>query len=100
MSDFKYLFSPLKLGSITIPNRIHFAAHMTNFGEDYKVSDRHIHYYVERAKGGCGLITTEELSVHPSDHPYEKLVDAFAILLRSVVVKDDFRQKLHPDPLA
>ena len=50
---------------------------MTNFGENYQISDRHINYYRERAKGGVGLITTEELSVHPSDHPYEKLVDAF-----------------------
>ena len=77
LSEFKYLFSPLKIGSVLVPNRIHFAAHMTNFGEGYKISDRHIAYYRERAKGGCGLITTEELSVHPSDHPYEKLVDAF-----------------------
>jgi mycofactocin system FadH/OYE family oxidoreductase 2 len=77
MSEFKYLFSPLKIGSLVVPNRIHFAAHMTNFGEDQKISDRHIHYYQERAKGGCGLITTEELTVHPSDHAYDKLVDAY-----------------------
>lgn len=77
MSHFKYLFSPLKIGSVVVPNRIHFAAHMTNFGEDHLISDQHIWYYRERAKGGCGLITTEELSVHPSDHPYDKLVEAF-----------------------
>lgn len=77
MREFKYLFSPLKIGNLVVPNRIHFAAHMTNFGEDQKISDRHIHYYRERAKGGCGLITTEELTVHPSDHAYDKLVDAF-----------------------
>ncbi len=77
MSEFKYLFSPLKIGSVVVPNRIHFAAHMTNFGEDQKISDRHVYYYRERAKGGCGLITTEELTVHPTDHAYDKLVDAF-----------------------
>jgi 2,4-dienoyl-CoA reductase-like NADH-dependent reductase (Old Yellow Enzyme family) len=77
MSEFKYLFSPLRIGSVVVPNRIHFAAHMTNFGEDQRISDRHIFYYTERAKGGCGLITTEELTVHPSDHAYDKLVDAF-----------------------
>ncbi|MBN1905357.1 MAG: mycofactocin system FadH/OYE family oxidoreductase 2 [Deltaproteobacteria bacterium] len=77
MSEFKYLFSPLKIGSVVVPNRIHFAAHMTNFGEDQRISDRHIFYYTERAKGGCGLITTEELTVHPSDHAYDRLVDAF-----------------------
>lgn len=77
MSEFKYLFSPLKIGNLVVPNRIHFAAHMTNFGEDQKISDRHVYYYSERAKGGCGLITTEEMTVHPSDHAYDKLVDAF-----------------------
>ena len=77
MSELRYLFSPLKIGSVVVPNRIHFAAHMTNFGEEQKISQRHIYYYRERAKGGCGLITTEELTVHPSDHAYERLVDAF-----------------------
>lgn len=77
MKDFLYLFSPLKIGTAVVPNRIHFAAHLTNFGEDQKISERHIHYYRERAKGGCGLITTEELTVHPTDHAYDKLVDAF-----------------------
>ncbi len=77
MSEFKYLFSPLQIGSVIMPNRVHFAAHMTNFGEDQKISERHIYYYRERAKGGCGLITTEELTVHPTDHAYDKLVDAF-----------------------
>ncbi|MFH1123218.1 MAG: mycofactocin system FadH/OYE family oxidoreductase 2 [Pseudomonadota bacterium] len=60
-----------------VPNRIHFAAHLTNFAEDQKMSERHIYYYRERARGGCGLITTEELSVHPSDQAYEKLVEAY-----------------------
>jgi mycofactocin system FadH/OYE family oxidoreductase 2 len=77
MNEFKYLFSPLKIGTLVVPNRVHFAAHMTNFGEDQKISDRHVYYYRERAKGGCGLITTEEMTVHPSDHAYDKLVDAF-----------------------
>ena len=77
MSEFRYLFSPLKIGSVIVANRIHFAAHMTNLGEDQKISEAHLYYYRERARGGCGLITTEELSVHPSDHAYEKLVDAF-----------------------
>ena len=77
MSDYKYLFSPLQIGSVVVPNRIHFAPHLTNLSENHCISEAHISYYLERAKGGCGLITTEELSVHPSDLAYEKLVDAF-----------------------
>jgi mycofactocin system FadH/OYE family oxidoreductase 2 len=77
VSEFRYLFSPLKIGSVVVPNRIHFAPHMTNYAENNLISDRHIDYYLERTKGGCGLITTEEMGVHPTDHPYDKLVDAY-----------------------
>ncbi|MBI4767049.1 MAG: mycofactocin system FadH/OYE family oxidoreductase 2 [Deltaproteobacteria bacterium] len=75
--DYRYLFSPLKIGSTVVPNRINFGAHLTNLSEDHKISEDQVFYYRERARGGCGLITTEELSVHPSDQAYEKLVDAF-----------------------
>ena len=77
MSEYRYLFSPLKIGSVVVPNRINFAAHLTNLSENHQISERHIFYYRERAKGGCGLITTEELTVHPSDLAYAGLVDAF-----------------------
>lgn len=77
MNSYKYLFSPIKIGNLILQNRIHFAAHMTNFAKDHKISERHVYYYKERAKGGCGLITTEELSVHPTDMAYEKLVEAY-----------------------
>ena len=77
MAKFRYLFSPLKIGQTVVPNRVCFSAHLTNFSEEEKISDRHVFYYAERAKGGCGLIITEEMTVHPSDHAYMKLVDAF-----------------------
>jgi mycofactocin system FadH/OYE family oxidoreductase 2 len=75
--QFKYLFSPLQIGRVTVPNRISFSAHLTNFAEFNLPSERHAHYLAERAKGGAGLIITEEQSVHPTDHSYEKLIDAF-----------------------
>jgi mycofactocin system FadH/OYE family oxidoreductase 2 len=77
VSKFIFLFSPLKIGQTVVPNRACFSAHLTNFSEEEKISDRHVSYYVERAKGGCGLIITEEMTVHPSDLAYRKLVDAF-----------------------
>jgi len=77
VSEYRYLFSPLKIGATIVTNRINFAAHLTNLSQNHQISDAHIAYYTERAKGGCGLITTEELTVHPSDLAYEKLVDAF-----------------------
>lgn len=75
--QFKYLFSPLQIGNTVVPNRICFSSHLTNFAENGLPSERHIYYLAERAKGGAGLIITEEQSVHPTDHAYEKLIDAF-----------------------
>jgi mycofactocin system FadH/OYE family oxidoreductase 2 len=36
-----------------------------------------MYYWGERAKGGVGLIITEEMSVHPTDMAYEKLIDVY-----------------------
>ncbi len=75
--QFKYLFSPLQIGRVVVPNRISFSSHLTNFAEYNLPGERHVYYLAERAKGGAGLIVTEEQSVHPTDHSYEKLIDAF-----------------------
>ena len=75
--QFKYLFSPLLIGKVVVPNRISFSAHLTNLAEHNLPSEKHMYYLAERAKGGAGLIITEEQSVHPTDHSYEKLLDAF-----------------------
>jgi len=60
-----------------VPNRISFSAHLTNFAEHGLPTERHLYYWAERAKGGAGLIITEEQSVHPTDRAYEKLVEAY-----------------------
>ena len=76
-SRFRYLFSPLKIGSTTVRNRISFSAHLTRFAEDWLPTERNAAYLGERAKGGCGLIITEEQSVHPTDRAYDRMIDAF-----------------------
>jgi mycofactocin system FadH/OYE family oxidoreductase 2 len=76
-SQFKYLFSPLRIGRVVVPNRVSFSAHLTNFAEKCLPSERHVFYLAARARGGTGLIITEEQSVHPTDRAYEKLVEAF-----------------------
>lgn len=64
----------LRLGPVTLRNRMVFPAHLTNFSADGTVTDRHVAYYEARARGGAALIVTEEHTVHPSDRPYEKLI--------------------------
>ncbi|HMA45889.1 MAG TPA: mycofactocin system FadH/OYE family oxidoreductase 2, partial [Frankiaceae bacterium] len=74
---YRYLFSPLRLGSVVLDNRIVFSAHLTNYAEDGLPTGQHAEYYAARAAGGVGLVVTEEHSVHPTDWPYEKLIHGF-----------------------
>ena len=74
---FPYLFSPLKLGTVEVKNRISFQPHLTNLAVNNLPSERQMYYWGERAKGGAGLIITEELTVHPTDMSYEKLIDVY-----------------------
>ena len=71
------LFSPRQIGPKTTPNRFVFAAHLTNFGFDNVFTERHAVYYAERARGGAGIIVTEEMSVHPSDWAYPRAIFGF-----------------------
>jgi len=75
--QYQYLFTPIRIGHTIVPNRVVFAAHLTNLAEENLPGPRLIAYYTERARGGCGLIITEEQSVHPSDWAYQKLIHGF-----------------------
>ena len=75
--QYRYLFSPLRLGPVVIRNRIVFSAHLTNYAAEGMPTDQHAAYYSARAAGGAGLIITEEHSTHPTDWPYEKMIHAF-----------------------
>lgn len=55
--DFQYLFSPIKIGATTFRNRVMFAPHGLRMGtEENLPSDKMVHYFAERAKGGVGSI--------------------------------------------
>ena len=75
--QYRYLFSPLRIGPLTVANRLVFSAHLTNYAQEGRPSEQHAAYYAERAAGGVGLIITEEHSTHPTDWPYEKLIHGF-----------------------
>jgi mycofactocin system FadH/OYE family oxidoreductase 2 len=64
--EFSHLFTPLKIGSFTVRNRIVSTAHLTGFADKGLPSERHLNYWVSKAKGGIGLIVTEDQAVHPS----------------------------------
>ncbi|WP_199087315.1 FAD-dependent oxidoreductase [Bosea sp. ASV33] len=64
---FPHLFSPLKIGPITLRNRIVMAPHAVVFSPGYgSAVERVIDYHVERAKGGAGLIVMSNFLFPPS----------------------------------
>ncbi len=74
---YRYLWSPLAVGPVTVKNRVVFSAHLTNYASGGRPTEQHVAYYEARAAGGAGLIITEEHSTHPTDWPYEKLIHGF-----------------------
>lgn len=60
------MLSPVRIGPVTLRNRVVLPAHTTNFGHANRPTNRHAAYLAERAKGGVGLVVTEGIRVHPT----------------------------------
>ena len=79
--QFRNLFSPIRLGGVTLKNRIVFLAHWTNFGnnhgyqEDGLASERLAYHYIARATGGAGLVCVTQ-SVSPTGQMGRTMVNA------------------------
>lgn len=68
------LFTPYKIGNCTIPNRLVVPAMETMLcGSDGMVPDSMVKYHEEKAKGGWGLIITEDYIVTPEAGNCQKL---------------------------
>ena len=66
MGQFEALFKPLTVKGVTLRNRVVLPAMNTNFAEaDGSVSERFTRYYVERGKGGAGLLIVSSAYVDP-----------------------------------
>ena len=63
---FPRLFTPLRIGSATLRNRIVSSGHDTVMAEHGLVSDRLVAYQEARARGGVGLIVIQVAGVHPT----------------------------------
>ena len=62
---FPAMFSPIRIGTVTVPNRFVVPPMGNNFANtDGTLSDRSLSYYQARAKGGFGLITIESTVVY------------------------------------
>jgi len=66
MTYYRKLFSPGKIGNCELKNRIIVSPFLKNYANrDGSVTQRLIDYWVERAKGGVGLIMTGTANVSP-----------------------------------
>ena len=62
---FPTMFSPIQIGTVTVPNRFATPPMGNNFANtDGSLSERSAAYYEARAKGGFGLITIESTVVY------------------------------------
>lgn len=64
-SHYSHLFKSFKVGNLVIPNRILMAPMGNNLaGADGIITPRTRAYYLERARGGVGMIITEAVAVN------------------------------------
>jgi 2,4-dienoyl-CoA reductase-like NADH-dependent reductase (Old Yellow Enzyme family) len=91
--DLQPLWEPLQLRAVALPNRVMCSATTLQYGREGLLSDRHVAFYRERARGGVGLLFSEQLAASPlsdtafprSMHAYdERQIDRFAALTEAL----------------
>lgn len=71
--SFKQLFTPMKIGTLELPNRLIVAPTVTNFAyEDGRLTEKLSAYLEEKAAGEWGLIITEATPVDPGGKGFVK----------------------------
>jgi 2,4-dienoyl-CoA reductase-like NADH-dependent reductase (Old Yellow Enzyme family)/thioredoxin reductase len=88
--SYPHLFSPGKIGNVKIKNKLVFLPHYTALGREF--GQKQIDYYVERAKGGTGLIimgshavsADGKMSANYEDASEEKIIPEYEKLVEGV----------------
>lgn len=69
--SYDHIFTPLSIGSVTVPNRLFVAPMVSNFcDEDGMATEQYIAYHEKKAEGGWGLIITEDYAVSRDGRGY------------------------------
>lgn len=64
------IFTPFKIGNCEIPNRLVVPAMVANMCPDGTATEQYIKYHEEKAKGGWGLIITEDYRINENAAGY------------------------------
>jgi 2,4-dienoyl-CoA reductase-like NADH-dependent reductase (Old Yellow Enzyme family) len=75
--SFPRLFSAVRVGSLTLANRLVHVATLNNLAQANRATDRSVAYYEARARGGVGMIVTEGIAVHPKAVPTGAVIAGF-----------------------
>ncbi|MGB9867655.1 MAG: FAD-dependent oxidoreductase [Bacillota bacterium] len=71
---FKRLFTPIKIGAVEVSNRLVVSPMVMNYcNEDGTATERFIAYHEARARGGWGLIITEDYAVDPRGKGFARI---------------------------
>lgn len=71
--NYPTLFSPIKVGPVTLKNRLVHASITTRFITNGTVSDSFAHYYLNRAMGEVAAIITEPMNMHTGQRDPRRL---------------------------
>lgn len=72
------LFSPMKIGNLEISNRLVVPAMVMNYcNEDGTLTEKFMAYHEEKAKGGWGLIITEDYAISPMAKGYDRIAGLY-----------------------
>ena len=77
LTELPHVWTPLQIGATTVKHRIMVTGHTQLYGRDGVISDRHVDYYRERAKGGAALLILEQQAAHPAGMNYHAGCVAF-----------------------
>ncbi|MDI3481206.1 MAG: hypothetical protein PWQ97_861 [Tepidanaerobacteraceae bacterium] len=71
---FKSIFSPIKIGKMELSNRLVVPPMVMNYcNEDGTATERFIAYHEAKARGGWGLIITEDYAVDPRGKGFSRI---------------------------
>ncbi|MEQ8175955.1 MAG: FAD-dependent oxidoreductase [Syntrophomonadaceae bacterium] len=88
---FETLFSPVYINKTQIKNRIVYPSMGVLYSQDGKLNDRYLNYYVEKARGGAGIVTVGPVGIDESAIGYfsphldrDEAIESFSILVQAI----------------
>lgn len=88
---FETLFSPIYINQTQIKNRIVYPSMGVLYSRDGKLNDRYLNYYIEKARGGAGIVTVGPVGIDESAIGYfapqlnsDDAIESFSLLARAI----------------